>query len=92
MTLQVLFLVLAVTLLSSCAKNASSMDRISVGMTKADVVRTLGEPVGTGVRNGWEYLEYRMPDRGWMNWESRPYTIVLQDGRVVTYGRKLQEN
>lgn len=62
------------------------LSKVSVGMTKADVVRELGKPDRFAMQDGVEVLSY-----GWND----PYDsiiglawvhVALRDGRVVAYG------
>ena len=77
-----------ILLLTSCAEGfkGSQMSRISLGMSKADVVRQLGEPNGVGGQNNVEILHY-MQDRGF--WQLDYYFVRLVDGRVESYGPEL---
>jgi len=81
---------LVVSALSACAISASRMTNVSVGMAREDVIRTLGKPDGTGVNGDKEYLNYRLMENGWTDWEPTPYSVVLQNGKVVTFGRESQ--
>lgn len=80
----------SVALLSSCA-GTTKTNRLSVGMTKSEVIDTMGrEPDSTSAKNGVEYMTYLL----WRDfWDRRPgdysdrYYVKLLNGRVDSYGR-----
>jgi len=76
-----------VLLLTSCAQwfgfHGSRMARISPGMKKADVIRQLGSPKGTGGHDNVEILHYQEDMGGW-RWNY--YFVRLVDGKVESYG------
>lgn len=53
-------LVLLVAGLVACAGTATKTNDLSVGMTKAQVVETLGQPYSSRATNGVEYLTYKL--------------------------------
>ena len=87
--------VMAAVLLAGCQAmmygTAEDFRKLSLGMTKAEVTRTIGEPASTSAdaRTGEEVLIYRrMPQTvGWLPFN---YEVVLKDGRVVRYGQRQQ--
>jgi hypothetical protein len=66
---------------------ASDFTRLSLGMTKSQVIQTIGEPntVRADALTGEEHLTYRrMPQVvGWLPYN---YDVTLRDGRVVSFG------
>lgn len=46
----------AVAILGSCTSPVTRLDTVHAGMTKAEVIRTLGEPYGRELRDGIEIL------------------------------------
>jgi hypothetical protein len=83
---------LALLFLASCATSAKRVADINAGMTKAEVVRILGTPDGSGLDGDKEYLNYRLMENIWTDWVPTSYTVVLQNGQVVSYGRHGQTN
>src|SRR5437773_12349482 len=75
-----------VLILTSCASaefKGSKMIRVSTGLSKAEVVRAVGEPSGVGGSGNVEVLHYR-EDMGWYRFKY--YFVRLVDGKVESYG------
>ncbi len=69
------------------------INRINEGMLKAEVIKQLGQPVSTTVKDGAEYLNYRFVESGYdvmMSFDGGnvPYYVKLVDGKVKEYGRQ----
>ena len=79
----ILIPLIAVTLIG-CA-TSQNMNKISLGMSKPEVVRALGEPGSTSANQSVEYLIYVFDEEG-TGWSTR-YFVKLTDGHVVSYGR-----
>ena len=88
-----IFLSLVCLFLTSCASGpgpfrGKNLTRISLGMTKPEVVRLLGEPKSVAARENAETLNY-VEDKGW--WVFDHYFIRFVDGKVESYGPQNQE-
>lgn len=68
---------------SGCASN--QMNRVSLGMTKPEVIRQLGSPNSTSAQGSTEYLNYSFYERAFGPYE--PYFVKVVDGKVESYGR-----
>ena len=79
--------VILFSVLAACAGRQTA--NLSVGMTKAEVISLLGTPIGFGGDGNKEYLNYSYHENLFGR-EPVPYTVVLQDGKVVSYGRQGQ--
>ena len=80
---KLLFLII---FLSGCIAPSSTINKISLGMTKEEVIKKLGNPTSVSAQGGCEYLNYSLAedlivDRG------TPYYVRLVDGKVESYGR-----
>lgn len=72
-----------------CA-GTQKMNRLSVGMTKSEVINSMGrEPDNTSAKDGVEYLTYNL----WRDfWDRRPgdysdkFFVRLINGKVDAYG------
>jgi hypothetical protein len=85
------FLVLAGLLVMGCA-TTGRMNKISVGMTKEQVIAAMGQPASTRATAGVEYLEYKLRESGDLvagTWTepTREYYVRLRDGHVDAYGK-----
>ena len=84
-------------LLSGCQAmvygTASDFEKISLGMTKEQVIQTLGSPVSVSADGdkGEEYLIYKRMKHAISEWP-RTYSVTLRGGKVVKYGEQYQES
>ena len=71
---------------------ASDFEKISLGMSKAQVIQTLGSPVSVSADGdkGEEYLIYKRMKHAISEWP-RTYSVTLRDGKVVKYGEQYDE-
>lgn len=74
--------------LCGCA-TAYKINSISLGMSKEDVIKTMGKPVSTSATEGTEYLNYRLSETGDADFYgiTTPYYVCIRDGKVISYGR-----
>ena len=84
---------IAIGALAACTTNSGfskpKLSRISVGMTKPQVIAAMGEPDDVATQGNLEYLEYGY-DR-FMDGIQAPvawYYVRLINGRVESYGKK----
>jgi hypothetical protein len=84
-----LLLACMLTLIVGCA-HGTALNKISVGMTKAQVIEELGEPASVAAQNGMEVLRYDL----WKDfWQRSPgdykseFFVKLVGGKVQSYGR-----
>ncbi len=86
---QIVVLCLVSIILTGCA-HGTSLNRISVGMTKAQVIDEIGEPESVAAQNGIEVMRYDFWKDFWQrkpgDWKSEFY-VRLVNGRVESYGR-----
>src|ERR1022692_3777667 len=82
---------LAALILVGCATSATSLNKISVGMTEAQVVKVLGQPQSTRANEGVEYLHYKLGEAGdWVWWpfiQGHDYFVHLTNGVVDAWGK-----
>jgi hypothetical protein len=90
-----LFLAIAV-ILTGCSTPSKNLNKLSVGMTKAEVIQVLGEPESTRASSGVEFLIYSLKERMTKPFETPlPFPIAVQgkyfvklvQGRVESYGQ-----
>lgn len=74
--------------LSACA-TAHKISKISMGLTKQEVIELMGNPVSTSAQGSVEYLNYALSetdDDAFMGL-TRPYYVRIVNGRVESFGR-----
>lgn len=72
---------------------ASDMNKLSLGMTKEQVVNTLGSPVSTSMDGDKheEQLIYKRMKHTISEWP-RTYQVTLRDGKVIKWGEQYEES
>jgi hypothetical protein len=74
--------------LTACATPGHRLNNISVGMTKAEVIREMGSPTSTSAQNGIETMRYSLnAGRALFSVDFDDYYVRLVDGRVTAYGK-----
>ena len=71
---------------------AADFEKISLGMTKAEVIQILGSPVSVSADadKGEEQLIYKRMKHAISAWP-RTYAVTLREGKVVKYGEQYDE-
>ena|ERR1043166_921183 len=85
---------ITIPFIMSCQATAQTTNRISVGMTQAEVVRAVGKPfsrsadvVGGVPVETWVYKETTWDQGGWSwNRTVSDSEIVFRNGRVISFG------
>jgi hypothetical protein len=69
---------------------ADQLNKVSVGMTRQEVIQTLGEPKAISAKGDLEYLQYRWVKTVVAADANFPedYFVAVKNGRVVSYGKK----
>ena len=86
-----LIFVLINFVLGGCAAPmATRMSRVSVGMTKAQVMAAIGEPSSVAAERGCEYLNYRLATSfgDFDGSDTSDYYVRIVNGRVDSYGHR----
>lgn len=95
---KILTITALVILISGCApgpkKMSMNMNSASLGMTKQEVINTMGPPQSISAISGTEYLIYKlctvgggfMDDFRCRRWED--FYVRLKAGKVESYGKK----
>jgi hypothetical protein len=81
-------------LLAGCQTTTQTTNRISVDMSEAEVLRSVGKPFsksaeekGGGLTETWIYKETTWDQGGWSwNRTVSDSAIVFRNGKVVSYG------
>ena len=81
---RVILTLLVIILLAGCASSPQSMNNLSLGMSKSEVIDTVGNPISTSAREDVEFLKYRFRSDGVF---ASDYYVKLQNGKVDAFGR-----
>ena len=94
---KVAFILIAVFLVGCASLTPSKMqgsilNRIDVGMTKAEVMQIMGEPSSTKADGNAVILEYMLYDRDGstltgLSYMTYPFWVILVNGKVTKYGK-----
>jgi hypothetical protein len=76
-------MLLATLLICGCAASAQKMNKLQMGMTKAEVVEAMGPPQSTSAKPEVEYLKYRLSSGGMF---ADDYYVRLRNGKVDAFG------
>lgn len=73
---------------SGCA-TANKISKVKIGMTRAEVISTIGKPASVSAKGKMEYLNYSLSETGDQAFYgiTTHYYVRLIDGRVESYGR-----
>jgi hypothetical protein len=83
---RLLSLLAVAVVLAGCVTGERVRQGIREGMTKEQVIATLGNPDGFKPNGDYEALTYtNRLISGW-SWDRTDYTVILQNGKVVQYG------
>jgi len=80
-----LALCLLILAVAACA-TATRTERLRIGMTKADVIAAMGQPLSFGADRQSEILYYRLYEEGLAS-EPHTYFVRLVGGKVDSFGR-----
>jgi len=85
--------------LAGCVSSSSHLNSVSIGMTKPDVIKVMGQPTDTRGNSHAEFLIYHLASEPWIaraaayhqgvaGYGEDDYCIRLVDGKVDAYGRQ----
>src|SRR5258708_3530141 len=80
---------LTALLAAGCLTPASKINGVSLGMTKEQVLKVMGQPASITADQNAEYLNYGLAEgfTGGAAAVATPYEIKLVNGKVESYGR-----
>lgn len=82
-------LVIVTLCMVGCVSAAKKLNGVSMGMSKLQVIDVMGDPDSTKAQNGKEFLVYMLASnaRSDLIAKMEEYWVVLDQGRVVSYGK-----
>lgn len=72
--------------LSGCATMGKKMTKVNEGMTKQEVINTLGNPDGFQRSDEYEALKYSNRLMSGWSWDRADYYAILKNERLIEYG------
>lgn len=66
-------------------QHSSKFNKISLGMSKADVIGAIGNPQSTSAKDGVEYMTYNVYEVVFGQYV--PYFVRIKNGKVESYGK-----
>ena len=79
---------LVAIMVGGCAPTTlEKMNKVSVGMSKQEVITAIGSPTETRATAGVEYLMYHLRVDTDVRYPKVPYFVQLENGRVTAYGK-----
>ena len=84
---KLIYLFVLAVMVSGCA-TTPNLNTVSLGMTKADVIKTLGNPTSVSAKDNVEYLQYNTlrPFAPPSEWAPK-FFVRLVNGKVESYGK-----
>ncbi len=82
----ILLLLLFASAICGCGTTSATLSRLSVGMSKEEVIRIMGQPHTTAAKGQEEYLSYNLDVENLGG--KREYFVKLVSGRVESFGQK----
>jgi hypothetical protein len=74
------------TLLVTSCVTGEKMSSLNPGMTKAQVIATLGRPDGYQSEGEYEVLKYTNKLVSGFSWDKADYYAILRGGKLIEYG------
>ena len=81
---RVMWILLGILLFAGCAASPQNMNNLRLGMSKSEVIDTVGNPISTSARDDVEFLKYRFRSDGPF---TSDYYVKLEGGKVDAFGR-----
>jgi hypothetical protein len=81
-----LFAVFFLILATGCIATTRRLDKVSLGMTREDVIKVMGKPESTMQSLQGEILRYEL-NESINDWYPATYYVYIANGRVRQYGR-----
>jgi len=83
--MKILFSLIIAIVFTNCATGERITD-LQSGMTKQQVIRTMGQPDGYSANGSAEILRYTNKLISGWSWDKADYYAALENGKLVTWG------
>ena len=92
---KIIYLFILAMIVSGCAATVPNLNGISLGITKQDVIKVLGNPNNVSAKNNVEYLKYNCGGSTFFAAEPGcvapgghgEWFVRIVDGKVESYGK-----
>lgn len=72
---------------AGCATSSARLNQISLGMSREEVVKTLGRPHAVSAQGEVEFLTYNLVNKG--VGDMKEFVVRLQKGSVESFGERV---
>ena len=72
--------------IAGCASSSAKLNRISLGMSREEVVKTLGRPHAVSAQGDVEFLTYNLINKG--VGDMKEFVVRVQKGSVESFGER----
>ena len=79
-------LLLASALATGCASSSAKLNKVSLGMSRDEVVKTLGRPHAVTAQGDAEYLSYNLLNKG--VGDMKEFVVRINKGSVESFGER----
>jgi len=86
-TVKILTILITIGLAGCMPTTLDKMNKVSLGMSKQEVIAAIGSPTETRATEGVEYLMYHLRVDTDVRTSKKPYFVQLEKGRVTAYGK-----
>jgi outer membrane protein assembly factor BamE (lipoprotein component of BamABCDE complex) len=77
------FVLLALLLITGCATSSNRLQNVNLGMSKSQVISTMGSPRGVSAQDSYEMFRYKVDDGGFA---AKEYWFYFDSGKLIHYG------
>ena len=79
-------LLLAAGITAGCATSSARLNKLSLGMSRDEVVKTLGRPHAVTAQGDVEFLSYNLLNKG--VGDMKEFVVRLEQGSVESFGER----
>lgn len=73
--------------ITGCASSSARLNQLSLGMSREEVVKTLGRPHAVSAQGDVEFLTYNLINKG--VGDMKEFVVRLQKGSVESFGERV---
>ncbi len=73
--------------IAGCASSSAKLNQLSLGMSREEVVKTLGRPHAVSAQGDVEFLTYNLINKG--VGDMKEFVVRIQKGSVESFGERV---